>query len=316
MMKSSVPTKRISRIFYVGDLRSGHFCDLPIISQCAKKSTPLYLLWRKLIWVESYRIGLLGTIRVKICIAYTSKWFEVTRVHQPSFANNYWSKRGRGVGLVSVRSSRPSESTDMQYDPFRSSRDLGLTWPEVKLWPWPFKVILYMVQRALTRQTSWYPNRFSTFKIKDCTVEKPFWNFFEFWPLATSISTWDKKWPKWFWNDFSRAFERCLSFFSTETRSRDHGGAFKRPPPPSRRWKIQRPSMAGCGLSGGHTYMTHGRRIAKRQCVVVCPTFIKISQELASLVTPTWCTAGALQKRQWVVVRPTFIAHVRTLCAL
>ena len=43
---------------------------------------------------------------------------------------------------------------------------------------------------------------------------------------------------------FSRAFERCLSFFSTATRSRDHGGgAFKRPPP-SRRWEIQRPSRA------------------------------------------------------------------------
>ena len=38
--------------------------------------------------------------------------------------------------------------------------------------------------------------------------------------------------------------------------------------------------------------MTHGRRIAKRQCVVVRPTFINISQ---SLVTPTWRPAGALQ---------------------
>ena len=35
-MKLSVPTKRISRIFDIGDLRSGHFCDLPIISQWAK----------------------------------------------------------------------------------------------------------------------------------------------------------------------------------------------------------------------------------------------------------------------------------------
>ena len=35
-MKSSVPTKRISWIFDIGDLRSGHFCDLPIISQWAK----------------------------------------------------------------------------------------------------------------------------------------------------------------------------------------------------------------------------------------------------------------------------------------
>ena len=157
--------------------------------------------------------------------------FEVTRGHQPSFANNFWSKRDRDVGLVSVRSSWPGKSSNMQYDPFRSSRDLGLTWPEVKLWPWPFKVILYMVRRALTRQTQWYQIRCSIFKIKDFIVEKPFWKILEFWPLETPILTWAKKWLKWFRNDFSRAFEHCLSFFSTATRSRDHGGAFKRPPP-------------------------------------------------------------------------------------
>ena len=171
--------------------------------------------------------------------------FEVTRGHQPSFANNFWSKRDRDVGLVSVRSSWPGKSNDMQYDPFRSSRDLGLTWPEVKLWPWPFKIILYMVRRALTRQTRWCQIRCSTFKINDFIVEKPFWKNLEFWPLVTSILTWAKKWPKWFRNDFSRVFERCLSFFSTASRSRDHwGGVQTPPPPPSRRWKIQRPSRA------------------------------------------------------------------------
>ena len=36
MIRSSVPTKRISWIFDIGDLRSGHFRDLPIISQWAK----------------------------------------------------------------------------------------------------------------------------------------------------------------------------------------------------------------------------------------------------------------------------------------
>ena len=111
-----------------------------------------------------------------------------------------------------------------------------------------------MVRRALTRQTRWYQIRCSTFKINDFIVERPFWKILEFWPLVTSILTWAKKWPKWFRNDFSRAFERCLSFFSTATRSRDHGGrAFKRPPPPpSRRWKIQRPSRARANpITGG-----------------------------------------------------------------
>ena len=88
------------------------------------------------------------------------------------------------MGLVSVRSSWPGKSSDMQYDPFRSSRDLGMTWPEVKLWPWPFKVILYMVRRALTRQTQWYQIPCSIFKITDFIVEKPFWKILEFWPLG------------------------------------------------------------------------------------------------------------------------------------
>ena len=174
--------------------------------------------------------------------------FEVTRGHHPSFANNFWAKRDRDVGLVSVRSSWPGESTDMQYDPFWSSRGLGLAWPEVKLWPWPFKVILYMVRRALTRQTRWYQIRCSTFKIKDFIVEKPFWKILEFWPLVTSILTWAKKWPKWFRNDLSRAFERCLSFFSTMTRSRDHGGRSNAPPPPPAGGGKSR-GPAGRGLS-------------------------------------------------------------------
>ena len=138
------------------------------------------------------------------------------------------------MGLVSVRLYWPDESTDMQYDPFWSSRDLGLTWPEVKLWPWPFKVIVYMVRRALTRQTRWYQNRCSTFKNEDFIIEKPFWKILKFWPLETSILTWAKKWPKWFRNNFSRAFASTLPFVflygDQEPRSWG-GGAFKRPPP-------------------------------------------------------------------------------------
>ena len=196
-----------------------------------KKSTLLYLLWRKRFWVESYRIGQLRTIRVKNCITYPSKG----HLRSPEVTNRHlsitWSKRDRDMGLVSVRSSWPGKSSDMQYDPFRLSRDLGKTWPEVKLWPWPFKVILYMVRRALTRQTQWYNICCSIFKIKDFIVEKPFWKILEFWPLETPILTWAKKWPKWFRNYFSRAFERCLPFFSTATRSRDHGGGGVQTPP-------------------------------------------------------------------------------------
>ena len=67
-----------------------------------------------------------------------------------------------------------------------------------------------------------------------------FWNF----DPGDPILTWAKKWPKWCRNDFSRAFERCLSFFSTATGAEIMGGGVQTPPPPSRRWKIQRPSRA------------------------------------------------------------------------
>ena len=63
------------------------FLRPPHYKSMGKKSTPLYLLWRKPIWVESYRIGQLRTIRVKIYIAYPSKGHlrspEVTNRHLP-----------------------------------------------------------------------------------------------------------------------------------------------------------------------------------------------------------------------------------------
>ena len=106
-----------------------------------------------------------------------------------------------------------------------------------------------MVRRALTRQTRWYQSRCSTFKIKDFIVQKSFWKILEFWPLVTSILTWAKKWPKWFRNDFSRAFERRFPFCSTMRKSRDRrgGGVFKHPPPPAGRGKSRGP--AGRGLT-------------------------------------------------------------------
>ena len=155
---------------------------------------------------------------------------EVTRGHQQFFANNLRSKWDRDMGLVSLRLSPQGASNDVKFDLLGSLNDLALTWPEVKFWPWPFKVKLYMVRRALTRQKRWYQNRCSTFKIKDCIVEKTFKKILEFWPLVTSILTWTKKWPFWFRNDFLRAFERRFPFCSTMRRSRDRRGVFKHPP--------------------------------------------------------------------------------------
>ena len=61
------------------------FLRRPHYKSMGKKSTLLYLLWRKRFWVELYRIGQLWTIRVKNCITYPSKGHlrspEVTNRH-------------------------------------------------------------------------------------------------------------------------------------------------------------------------------------------------------------------------------------------
>ena len=154
--------------------------------------------------------------------------------------------------MVSVRSSWPGESNDMQYHPFRPSRDLGLTWPEVKLSPWPYKVILYMVRRASMRQTRWYQNRCSTFKINDFIVEKPFWKIFEFGPLEASVLTWDKKLP----NDFEMIFRELSNpafRFSLRRPGAEIMGGVQTPPPPAGGGKSRGPAGRGLtrALEGG-----------------------------------------------------------------
>ena len=135
---------------------------------------------------------------------------------------------------MSVRSSRPGESTDVQYDPFRSSRGLGQTWPVRSNFDLDLSKSIYIWFDA-----SWRDKHdgikivalLLKLKILSSKNRFGFWKILAFWPLETSILTWAKKWSKWFRNYFSRAAERCLSFFSTATRSRDHGeGGVQTPP--------------------------------------------------------------------------------------
>ena len=64
MIRSSVPTKCISWIFDIGDLRSGHFRDLPIISQWAKIKLP----------VLCFILSLYEWNRIRYGIYWYSKW--------------------------------------------------------------------------------------------------------------------------------------------------------------------------------------------------------------------------------------------------
>ena len=84
-----MPTKRISRIFDIGDLRSGHFCDLPIIVNGQKINSVIFTL------AQAYLSGIIsyGTVvdnsSKNLHSLPIERSFEVTRGHQPSFANNF-----------------------------------------------------------------------------------------------------------------------------------------------------------------------------------------------------------------------------------
>ena len=83
-----MPTKRISWIFDIGDLRSGHFCDLPIISQWAKNQLIFTLAQAFLSGIISYRTVVDDSSK-KLHHLPLQRSFEVTRGHQPSFVNNF-----------------------------------------------------------------------------------------------------------------------------------------------------------------------------------------------------------------------------------
>ena len=167
---------------------------------------------------------------------------EITRVHQQFFANNLRSKWDKDVGLVSLRLSPQGASNDAWFDLRGSPSDLALTWPEVKFWPWFFTVKLYMVDAPWREKHNGIKIVALPSKWKILSSKNRFGEFVN-WPLATSMLTWAKKWPIWFRNDFSWAFERRFPFCSTMRRSRDRRVGCVQTPP-IRWWKIQRPIRA------------------------------------------------------------------------
>ena len=87
-----------------------------------------------------------------------------------------------------------------------------------------------MVRRALARQTRWYENRCSTFKIEYFIVQKAFWKILEFWPLVTSILTWAKK-DRYDFKIIFRVLSNAVFRFVLRCAGAEiDGGVFKHPP--------------------------------------------------------------------------------------
>ena len=73
MIRSYLPTKCISRIFYICGLESGHFRNLPIISQWAKIKLPVLCFIFEFIWMESHQVMYLLILQVKFLVCDPSK---------------------------------------------------------------------------------------------------------------------------------------------------------------------------------------------------------------------------------------------------
>ena len=209
-----------------------------------KNSTPLYLLSRKPIWVESYHIGQLWTIRVKICIAYPSKGHlrspEVTNRHLPITFDQkeietwdwcQYVRLGQANPMICNMTHFGHHVTLARLD-LRSNFDLDLSksfyiWfdapsrdkdDRVKFVALPLKLPILLSKNRIGK----------------------FWNFDCWWPQF-----WPE--PKNDRNDFEMIFRELSNAafrFSLRRPGAEIMGGGRSNAPPSRRWKIQRPSRA------------------------------------------------------------------------
>ena len=104
------------------------------------------------------------------------------------FANNFWYKRARDVGLVPHCSSRQGASTDMQHDLLRSHCDLDLAWPEVNFFIDLTRIKKHMDRCGLTRGTRWCQNYSPSFYIWEVIHEQTILPKRTFFRLVTSCT--------------------------------------------------------------------------------------------------------------------------------
>ena len=136
--------------------------------------TPLNVLW--------------GHSKSPNCLLITFDWEEIQT----------WE-----IGSLCL--SHQGASDDVQYDLFGSTWIMTRPWYKVKFWSWPFKVILYIFRRALTRETRWYKINFLLCYMKSCFRKAIFEKYHHFdidylwsltqWPHLKSV---DKTLPGFF----------------------------------------------------------------------------------------------------------------------
>ena len=195
---------------------------------------------------------------------------EVTWGHQQFFANNLrtlnkietWD-----LAVIAFVSTRRISGASTRHKAFVSTRRMMYnltylghrvtlpTWPEVKFWPWPYNdQIIHGSTRLDETNTMVSKSLLYSLKLKMLSSKNrfgKFWNFDPWWPQF-----WPE--PKNDRNDFEMIFRELSNavfrFVLRCAGAEIDGGGVQTPPPPSRWWKIQRPSRARVNLrpGGGH----------------------------------------------------------------
>ena len=140
-----VPSTWVSRILYVGDLRSGQFRDLPIISQWGKTQVPQILLRSVQIVQNNCPFRLLLMTPMQICIWLCNPW-KVIWGHILTSWGQYTFLLIT-FALIELETwdnrqcfSHRDASNAMQHGLLRSPSGLSWPWLEFKFWSWPFVV--------------------------------------------------------------------------------------------------------------------------------------------------------------------------------
>ena len=233
------------------------FLRPPHYKSMGKKSTPLYLLWRKRFWVESYRIGQLWTIRVKNCITYPSKGHlrspEVTNRHLPITFDQkeietwdwcQYVRLGQANRVICNMTPFGHHVTLVWLD-LRSNFDLDLSKS--------FYIWFDAPQRDKHNGITFVALSLKLKILLSKTRFGKFWNFDpwrpQFWPE-----------PKNDRNDFEMIFRELSNavfrFSLRRPGAEIMGGRSNAPPPPSRRWKIQRPSRARVNMARSTKFLS------------------------------------------------------------
>ena len=223
-----------------------------------KNLTPCFMLHLELIWMESHQVRYLLILQVKFLVGDLSKGHGGHSRSPTVFLPITWEQNEIETWdcchCVFLRKAHR-----MMYNLTYLSHRVTLPWLDLRsnyTWfdaSWRDKHDgIKMVALPL--------------KLKILSSKNRFGKILEFWPLVTSILTWAKKWPKWFRNDFSRAFERRFPFFSTMRRSR---GCSNTPPPPPPAGGGKSRGPAGRGLTLGLSWDSRQvvREVAKPRSV-------------------------------------------------